>query len=259
MRETNHVSLPGERKLRNLFTFNLENWGKVEVFKVVKQFSGRGCAQCKGPSAAAREENCDCVQCREPCCQCCHCQAAARPRGYRVRSVELRGEEDETLEVEIGEEEEVEILHCSSTSCPTCPSSARCTSCPPACADPSCTACAQAILQYFLGNCPVRKKGQFWASLDCLSRRVLMLVPQCVEATPELLKTPHQGVLGSPNQVLFRRSMDEKTRQTPVLFLHDNSFFCVCWFQVLFFPESHSVVFWFWCHQDHFGICVNVR
>ena len=52
-----------------------------------------------------------------------------------------------------------------------------------------------------------------------------MLVPQCVEATPELLKTPHQGVLGSPNQVLFRRSMDEKTRQTPVLFLHDNSFF----------------------------------
>ena len=66
-----------------------------------------------------------------------------------MRSVELRGEEDETLEVEIGEEEEVEILHCSSTSCPTCPSSARCTSCPPACADPSCTACAQAILQYF--------------------------------------------------------------------------------------------------------------
>lgn len=62
-----------------------------------------------------------------------------------MRSVELRGEEDETLEVEIGEEEEeVEILHCSSTSCPTCPS-ARCASCPPACADPSCTACAQAI------------------------------------------------------------------------------------------------------------------
>ena len=55
-----------------------------------------------------------------------------------------------------------------------------------------------------------------------------MLVPQCVEATPELLKTPHQGVLGSPNQVLFRRSMDEKTRQTPVWFLHDNSFLCVC-------------------------------
>merc|ERR1719495_2811594 len=57
---------------------------------------GRGCAQCKGlsSSASAREENCDCVQCREvPFCQCCHCQAAARPRGYRVRSVELRGEE----------------------------------------------------------------------------------------------------------------------------------------------------------------------
>ena len=73
-----------------------------------------------------------------------------------------------------------------------------------------------------------------------------MLVPQCVEATPELLKTPHQGVLGSPNQVLFRRSMDEKTRQTPVLFLHDNSFFFVsvgsrsCSFQnpILLFFDS---------------------
>ena len=56
--------------------------------------------------------------------------------------MELRGDQDDTLEVEIGEEEEEVVGHCSSASCPSCPP--PCSSCPPVCADPACTACAQA-------------------------------------------------------------------------------------------------------------------
>ena len=98
----------------------------------------RGCVQCKGRPLT---EECDCPQCQAQCCQCCHCQGAAR--GYRVRSVELRGEEDDTLEVELGEDDDETVQHCSSASCTSCPP-IPCSSCPPVCADPTCTACAQA-------------------------------------------------------------------------------------------------------------------
>jgi len=116
---------------------------------------------------------CDCTQCRnlgnsvDVCCQCCQCTALVnaqeRPHGvkqqkhYKVRSVSLHGENDETLEVCIANEEndgehedpnEIDDLaqaHRVAGGCQSCPPPPppTCSSCPPACNDPNCTACAQ--------------------------------------------------------------------------------------------------------------------
>ena len=118
---------------------------------------------------------CDCTQCRnlgnsmDVCCQCCQCQALAnnqehRPHGvkqqkhYKVRSVSLHGENDETLEVCIANEEadgdhadpnndidDMALAHRVAGGCQSCPPPppVPCSSCPPACNDPNCTACAQ--------------------------------------------------------------------------------------------------------------------
>ena len=55
---------------------------------------------------------------------------------YSVRSVALRGDNDETLEVCIAADES-DILQESEAE------SAACSACPPACSDPHCVACLQ--------------------------------------------------------------------------------------------------------------------
>ena len=74
-------------------------------------------------------------------CQCCQCTRGGHAKQdkqqqhYSVRSVALRGDNDETLEVCIAAAEEVEAeLEAAE---------AACSACPPACSDPHCAACGQ--------------------------------------------------------------------------------------------------------------------
>ena len=55
---------------------------------------------------------------------------------YNVRSMALRGEDDETLEVCIAAEESDSLQESEAES-------AACSACPPACSDPHCVACLQ--------------------------------------------------------------------------------------------------------------------
>ena len=101
------------------------------------------------------------------CCQCCQCTALVntqdrqnapkQQKHYKVRSVSLRGENDETLEVCIANDEndgdhtdpneldDIALAHRVAGGCQSCPPPppVTCSSCPPACNDPNCTACAQ--------------------------------------------------------------------------------------------------------------------
>ena len=129
-------------------------------------------------SRASQEEYymCDCTQCRnlgnsvDICCQCCQCTAlinsqerqAKQQKHYKVRSVSLRGENDETLEVCIANDEnegdhaehteidDIALAHRAAGGCQSCPPPppVTCSSCPPACNDPNCTACAQKCPHY---------------------------------------------------------------------------------------------------------------
>lgn len=97
---------------------------------------------------------CNCTQCRnlgtsmDICCQCCACAAAAVPqnkpsRPYNVRSVALRGENQETLEVcitndDCNEEDEIDdiaLAHREAGEYHSCyrPPPTHCVNCPPPC------------------------------------------------------------------------------------------------------------------------------
>ena len=98
---------------------------------------------------------CNCTQCRnlgnsmDICCQCCACTGAAvvqnKPtaRPYNVRSVALRGENQETLEVcitndECNEEDEMDdiaLAHREAGEYHSCyrPPPTHCVNCPPPC------------------------------------------------------------------------------------------------------------------------------
>ena len=73
------------------------------------------------------------------CIQCCQCTRAGHvklEKNYNVRSVALRGDNDETLEVCLAAAEDTESQDTEDT-CQVC------TACPPACSDPNCVACLQ--------------------------------------------------------------------------------------------------------------------
>ena len=100
---------------------------------------------------------CNCAQCRnlatsmDMCCQCCACVAAmpqTKPaRQYNVRSVSLRGENQETLEVCITNDEvnddppedldDIARAHQAASDYHSCypaqPASNHCANCPPPC------------------------------------------------------------------------------------------------------------------------------
>ena len=62
---------------------------------------------------------------------------------YSVRSVALRGDNDETLEVCIAADESDSLQETGESDSSTGGSAAPCSACPPACSDPHCVACLQ--------------------------------------------------------------------------------------------------------------------
>ena len=73
---------------------------------------------------------------RDQCCQCTRAGHVRPDKQYSVRSVALRGDNDDTLEVCIAAEESDSLQEPEADS-------AACRACPPACSDPHCVACLQ--------------------------------------------------------------------------------------------------------------------